>query len=301
MIVASLIYLAFVFSCATVQSQASPVQAGPVYLPLVICSDCLISPQGALIAGHSQADIHLIPDEWIEQAKKLVVHYAHTSHGHQVLAGLQWLESRDAKYNVDIEASGTVVLPQGATALRIYDGNNYPGNTYITPDMYWEGAAGIQHTRSVVETGWFDISLWTWCGQMSYYEDSQIQTYIDTMSDLESQYQGVQWIYYTGHTDGSSPGSPLWTHNIMVRQHVQAQGGALFDFADIESYDPAGTFYPQASDGCEWCADWCAQHPGDFECQDLPSCDHSHGLQCTLKAQAFWWLMARLAGWDGQP
>jgi len=29
------------------------------------------------------------------------------------------------------------------------------------------------------------------------------------------------------------------------------------------------------------------------------SCAHSHRLNCVLKARAFWWMMARLAGWDG--
>lgn len=280
------------------QTVSADDDAPPIFLPLVFNGS---STPKAIVANHLSTDIHDIPDIWIAAAKQYVVHYAHTSHGSQILTGLQWLEAQDAKYNVSIQASGLAVLPADPSALRIYDGNNYAGNTYITPDMYWETASGIAHTESVLDSGWFDISLWTWCGQMSSYSTAQVQLYLDTLDQLEQDYSDTQTIYYTGHTDGSQPGSTLWRNNNQVRDYVNLNHKVLFDFADIESYDPAGTFYPAASDSCSWCAGWCSNHPGAFECQNRPSdCAHTDGLQCTLKAQAFWYLMARMAGWDGK-
>lgn len=29
-------------------------------------------------------------------------------------------------------------------------------------------------------------------------------------------------------------------------------------------------------------------------------CAHSRPLNCNLKGRAFWWMVARLAGWDGE-
>jgi hypothetical protein len=67
----------------------------------------------------------------------------------------------------------------------------------------------------------------------------------------------------------------------------------LFDFADIESWDPEGKYYPNDSDACHWCLDWCADH----DCPTCGYCAHSRCFNCYQKGKAFWWLLATLHGW----
>jgi hypothetical protein len=178
-------------------------------------------------------------------------------------------------------------------ALRTYDGN--PPETYINPDDYWDGDAALNRTRAVADAGLFDFSMWFWCGQQSWNSIETVQKYLDALDTLEWEYPGMRFVYMTGHTDGGS--ATLTRNNQMVRDYVIANDKVLFDFADIESWDPDGNYYPMTDDSCPWCEGWCNTHPD--ECVFSCSCAHSHKFNCLLKAKAFWWMMARLAGWDG--
>ncbi len=260
----------------------------------------------AIIADHRAfRNFDTILPYWLEKAKELTLHYAHTSHGSQIVDGIKLLETLDSQYSVAIRTSSTEGLPAIETppALRIYDGN--PGDTYIEPDDYWDGDAGLNRTRAVAATGKYYYSMWSWCGQQSSNSVATTQRYLDNLNQLETEFPTMRFIYMTGHTDGSGENGKLNQRNNQVRQYCRDNGKVLFDFADIESYDPDGNYYLDkgTNDNCDysggnWATQWCAANLGSPLCRSC-SCAHSQPLNCNMKARAFWWMMARLAGWDG--
>jgi hypothetical protein len=155
-----------------------------------------------------------------------------------------------------------------------------------------------------------NVIIWSWCGQVdSKYAAGTLESeYLDPMATLEEEYPHVDFVYMTGHVD-------IWDDannkaaNQAIRNFCTANDKMLYDFADIERYDPDGTYYEFVNDDCNyydgvggtqlgnWADEWQEAHT---EGVDWYSCGsaHSRALNANRKAYAAWWLWSTLAGWE---
>jgi hypothetical protein len=256
----------------------------------------LTAQKQAIIINHNSIKLEHVPDSYILTAKdNFRIAYQHTSHGSQLPSGMQLISDPLCKF-------GT-----GAGQLYFRDYGISGASDLGSPD----GTSWATATRNLLNNNTNNINMimWSWCGQVSSATKEDIESYLSLMTQLENDFPNVTFVYMTGHLDGTGVTGNLNQRNEQIRNYCKANGKVLFDFADIESYDPDGNYYldKKATDNCDyydgstqknWAEEWCAKNPG--KCGDC-SCAHSQCLNCQNKGVAFWWMMARIAGWDGLP
>jgi hypothetical protein len=239
--------------------------------------------QDPLIINHLCTDIDQIPKEWILKAKDdFRIAYGHTSHGSQIISGMEVLASQSELYSFNYEGS------DGALSLHDRDPQGDLGNPNRT-EWYYRTRNLLSHpdcNRNLI--------LWSWCGQVSHARVNDINTYLNLMDHLETEFPHVTFVYMTGHLDGTGEEGNLHQRNNQIREFCQANNKVLFDFADIESHDPDGNYFLDkgADDHCNydsdgntsrdanWAEEWSAANPGEWA--SCP-CAHSHPLNCNLK------------------
>jgi hypothetical protein len=276
------------------------------FLCSVICS---VSSAELLIIDHTCTDITQIPRSAIEDAKAdLHIAYGHTSHGSQLTTGMTGL--------VTFANNGGLGLahPQG-----FFQWNNGGSNGALDlHDYAMDGDSGyypqwINNTIDYLnnpDNSDVNVVIWSWCGQVDdkYAAGTLESEYLTPMANLEIQYPDVIFVYMTGHVDHWDDANNK-DANQMIRDYCTANNKVLYDFADIESYDPDGTFYEFPHDNCDyyasadgarignWAIEWQNSHTENVDWYNCSSA-HSEPLNANRKAYAAWWLWARLAGWN---
>ncbi len=297
------------------------------------------------VVGHTHADLAAIPAAWITQAQAdLHIAYNHTSHGSQLISGMNALEnypdfgttyawtdtSTGSSDSLSLDDSG---IPGALDLSRGDEDNDGNGQADWADDTY----------DFLVDTNNYHINviMWSWCDIAGH----DIPLYLSSMEWLITQFgvggthpraadHPVEFVFMTGHANGGGEGDSSDAPNNLIRAHVVANNRILFDFADMENYDPDENYYldkrvdddliydstPPYDSGTldgNWAIEYLALYD-DSELDRLTtgdnvtgfngvsSCAHSDTgannesrLNCVLKSQSAWYLFARLSGWDG--
>jgi len=292
-----------------------------VLITLLCISSSAVFAQG-LIIDHTCTDLSQIPSSWIDQAQlDLHIAYEHTSHGSQLITGMQSLEDYPP-------FAGEYEFTDDGSAGLDLDDHGIPGvvNDLSTGDYIDEFGVTpwVTGTRTLLDdpdNSHINVVMWSWCSINMHNP----QRYVDNMEILISEYPDITFVFMTGHAeqqgenlyDDPQPNGDGHVHynNELIRAHCIAHNRLLFDFADIESYNPDGSYFWDLNmndnlnyTGGNWAVEWIAANTGS-ELEQLTTgegvtgyggctdCAHSSSpdeanLNCILKGRAVWWMMA---------
>ena len=277
---------------------------------LIFVTANVVGAAEPVIVDHRCTDITTIPQSAIEQAKdRLHIAYGHTSHGSQLTTGMTGLVGFANHGGLGLALPTDIFAWSNGGRDGALDIHDYAMDGDVGYYPQW-----VTNTRNYLDDSSHsdvNVIIWSWCGQVGgKYADGTLESqYLTPMTQLEAEYPNVTFVYMTGHVD-------IWDDadnkaaNQMIRDYCNANGKVLYDFADIERYDPDGTYFEYVHDSCDyydsaggtklgnWATEWQNSHT---EGVDWYSCSsaHSEALNANQKAYAAWWLWARLGSWEG--
>jgi hypothetical protein len=233
-----------------------------------------------IIIDHNAVDAAVIPQAWLDQARVLATFFNHKSIGNNILDGIADLQSQNpGRYSISVQSSN-------GTSPGI---NHYQAGSNGAPLTKIDGFAA--QVKDGHDTGMLKFCTGDCpCIQGDTPIDQVWAAYRDMMIAEQAEHPGTVLVWWTwpliaNNHSRAYCNEELAEFNDAVRAYIAANGGVLFDIADIESHDPGGN--PVDYEG------WEAAYP-DYTSDGA----HLNETGRQRVARAMWWLLARVAGWD---
>lgn len=269
--------------------------------------------QGAqIIADHSVVDKYDdIPQYYIDQVKKMWLSYAGESHTNAIRTGMVLLKNLNPVYSVSQIASGTPE-PYTTSNLRVNEatwGSYRSGPTgwvhfYGEQDWYTSSGAISQTKASLDYCATNGPALaafgFGWCYDPDYMTSAAISDYLratqEYVDHCATRGYPTRVFFTTGPVDDYSG---LYGYNNhlrwkQIRDYVALDASRiLFDYADILCWSNSGVQTTQTHNTYTY--------PAIVPENYVPTTyGHISDVGSIRLAKAMWWMLARIAGWNGQ-